>query len=73
MSGTWKDSKQGTVIRVIKRDDGTFDLFLNRELHQGSIHKDGLESALGRFGYCQDEFDTILNELRQNGRAERGF
>ena len=73
MSRTHKDSRQGTIIRVVKREDGTFDLFLNRELDQDSIPMDGLENILcRRFGYCQDEFDAILSELNQNGRAERG-
>jgi hypothetical protein len=73
MSRTRKDSRQGTVIRVIKRDDGTYDLFLNRELCQSRIHPDGLNNVLcARFGYCQDEFAAILTELNQNGSAERG-
>ena len=74
MSRTRKDSRwQGTVIRVIKREDGTFDLILNRELAKKSIPMDGLESVLcGRFGYCQDEFAAILSELDKNGNAERG-
>ena len=33
MSRTRKDSRQGTVIELIEREDGTFDLFLNRELN----------------------------------------
>jgi hypothetical protein len=72
MSRTRKDSRQGTVIRVVKREDGTFDLFLNRELNQQRIHADGLVDVLCvRFGYCQDEFDAIMNDLNRNGRAER--
>jgi hypothetical protein len=74
MSRTRKDSRwQGTVIRVIKREDGTFDLILNRELAKESIPMAGLEDILcGRFGYCQDEFAAILSELDKNGTAERG-
>jgi hypothetical protein len=73
MSRTHKDSRQGTVIRVVKREDGTFDLFLNRELNQQQIRADGLVDVLCvRFGYCQDEFDAIVSELNQYGRAERG-
>lgn len=72
MGRTRKDSRQGNVIEVIKREDGTFDLFLNRRLDLGRIDKDGLMDVLCvRFGYCQDEFDAILHELNQNGRAER--
>ncbi len=72
MSRTRKDSRQGTVIEVIKREDGTFDLFLNRRLDHDRILEDGLEDVLCvRFGYCADEFNAILFELNQNGRAER--
>ena len=56
MSRTRKDSKQGTVIEIIKREDGTFDLLLNRRLDHQRIHEDGLMNVLCvRFGYCQDE------------------
>jgi hypothetical protein len=72
MSRTRKDSRQGTVIEVLKREDGTFDLFLNRRLDHGGIHEDGLADVLCvRFGYCGDEFDAIVHELNQNGRVER--
>jgi hypothetical protein len=72
MSRTRKDSRQGTVIEVIKREDGTFDLFLNRSLDRGDIPEDGLMDVLCvRFGYCADEFDAILDELNKNGRVER--
>ena len=72
MGRTREDSEQGTVIEIVKREDGTFDLFLNRSLDQGRIHEDGLMDVLCvRFGYCQDEFDEILDELIQDGRAER--
>jgi hypothetical protein len=72
MSRTRKDSPQGRVIRVIQREDGAFDLFLNRELAKESIHRAGLEDILcGRFGYCQDEFAAILSELDAKGKAER--
>ena len=72
MSRTRKDSKRGTVIEIIKREDGTFDLFLNRRLDHQRIHEDGLMDVLCvRFGYCGDEFEAILDELVQKGRTER--
>jgi hypothetical protein len=72
MSRTRKDSRQGTVIEVIRREDGAFDLFLNRKVDHECIHEDGLLDVLCvRFGYCADEFDAIRSELDQNGRAER--
>ena len=72
MSRTRKDSRRGTVIEIIRREDGTFDLFLNRELNREGIHEDGLVDVICvRFGYCADEFDAFLSELNQNGRVER--
>jgi len=74
MSRTRKDSKQGTrtIIEVIKREDGCFDLFLNRRLDHERIHEDRLMEVLCvRFGYCGEEFQAILGELIQDGRSER--
>jgi hypothetical protein len=74
MGRTRKDSKQGTVIEVIRRKDGSFDLLLNRRLDHGSIHEDGLADVLCvRFGYCGDEFVAILRESKESGRAERRY
>jgi hypothetical protein len=57
---------------LIKREDGIFDLFLNQTLDHTGIQEDGLADALCvRFGYCGDEFEAILLELNQTGRAER--
>ena len=72
MSRTRKDSKQGNVLEIIKREDDTFDLFLNRRLDRQRIREDGLQDMLCvRFGYCGDELKAIFDELIQNGRSER--
>jgi hypothetical protein len=72
MSRSRKDSNQRTIIRIIRREDGTFDLFLNRNLDCERIHEDGLKDILCvRFGYCGEEFAGILNELAQIGQAVR--
>ena len=69
---TWKDSDQGTVIEVKKREDGFFDLFLNRRLDQEQLDEGRLLEVLCvRFGYCGEEFSEVLNELKQSGSAER--
>jgi hypothetical protein len=57
-----------TVLEVAKRDDGKFDLFLNRKLDQGQKP----ESVLGawlcvRFGFCGEEYDSILREVNLSG------
>ena len=71
MSRTRRDSPiTNTILEVIKRDDGTFDLFLNRKLDRNRIPETWLpEELCVRFGFCGDEYDSILRELNQNGRA----
>jgi hypothetical protein len=62
------------VLEVVKRDDGTFDLFLNQKLDRNRIPEKWLQDELCvRFGFCGDEYDAILRELNQNGRATLEF
>jgi hypothetical protein len=47
---------------------------LNRRLHRGQIHLDGLPQELCvRFGYCGQEYDSILREVEETGRKELFF
>jgi hypothetical protein len=74
MSRTWKDSKQENVIEVIKRENGAFDLLLNRKSEHEDIQQEDLAYVLCvRFGYCADEFNAILLELNRGGRIERRY
>jgi hypothetical protein len=72
---TYKDSRrQGTVVEVLKRTDGAFDLFINRKLDREGVHEDGLPAELCvRFGYCGQEYDDLLKQLHQSGRVEVSF
>lgn len=71
MGRTYKDARQNRVLEVVKREDGTFDLFLNRRLYLGQISEDGLPQELCvRFGYCGEEYDAILLELEQSGKKK---
>jgi hypothetical protein len=71
---TWKDSKQNRVLEVVKKPDGTFDLFLNRGLDRHEVPEVGLpEELCVRFGFCGEEYDLILRELNQRGRKELFF
>jgi hypothetical protein len=71
VSRTRKDAqKASTALEVVKRDDGTFDLLLNRKLDRGRIPEAGLPQELCvRFGFCGEEYDSILREVNQNGRT----
>ncbi len=74
MGRTYKDAKQNRVLEVVKRQDGTFDLFLNRRLYSGQIHLDGLPEVLCvQFGYCGQEYNSILREVEETGRKELFF
>jgi hypothetical protein len=59
-----------TVLEVIKREDGKFDLFLNHKLDQGEKTESSLPEWLCvRFGFCGEEYDSILREVNLKGRA----
>lgn len=72
MSRTRKDSTRNKdrTLEVVKRDDGTFDLFLNQTLDRSGISEQWLpEELCVRFGFCGEEYRSILRELNQNGRT----
>ena len=74
MSRTHKDAKQNRVLEVVKRQDGTFDLFLNHKLDRGQIPQSGLSEELCvRFGFCGEEYESIVRELDRSGRKELFF
>ena len=76
MSRTRKDSNQtvNTVLEVVRTDNGTFDLFLNGKLDRKHILEKWLNEELCvRFGFCGEEYDSILNELTQHGRKRLVF
>jgi hypothetical protein len=73
MSRTRKDFKRmkDTVLEVVKRDDGKFDLFLNRKLDQSERPESSLPEWLCvRFGFCGEEYHSILKEVNLNGRVK---
>ena len=58
VSRTRKDSNQITkmVLELVKRDDGTFDLFLNGRLERSHVAEKWLPDELCvRFGFCGAE------------------
>jgi hypothetical protein len=59
---------------VVKRRDGTFDLFLGGKVDRHGIPEASLSQEICvRFGFCGEEYDSILRELNQNRRATRVF
>jgi hypothetical protein len=50
-------------------DDRTFDLFLNQKLLGGSVKEEWLsEEVCVRFGFCGEEYEAILRDVKQNGK-----
>lgn len=78
MSRTQKDSarntKATTVLELVKRADGNFDLFLNGILHRGEIQERWLpEELCVRFGFCGAEYEAILLAVNESGKSKVVF
>jgi hypothetical protein len=62
------------ILEVVKREDGTFDLFLNQKPDRSCIPEKWLpEELCVRFGFCGEEYDAILRDVNQNGRKRIDF
>jgi hypothetical protein len=75
VSRTQKDSAQNTkkttVLELVKRSDGNFDLFVNSALHRGDIDERWLpEELCVRFGFSGIEYDAMLLEANESGRSK---
>jgi hypothetical protein len=71
MTRTFKDAtKKQRFLEVVRRDDGTYDLFLNGILERSLAPEQWLQDELCvRFGFCGDEYRSILSDLNLNGRT----
>jgi len=72
MGRTEKDSPQSKrFLEVVKRNDGTYDLFLNGVPVRSRIAEAWLSEELCvRFGFCGQEYDSILHEVNLNSRTK---
>jgi hypothetical protein len=71
MSDTRKDSRRmkDTVIEVVLRDDGDFDLLLDHSECRSKAPESEVNKFLCvRFGFCGGEYDSLMQELRRVGR-----
>ena len=76
MSRTRKDSAntRETILEIVWNEDGTFDLFLNQSLDKAQMPEKWLPEWLCvRFGFCGEEYDSILKDVRLKGRATVKF
>jgi hypothetical protein len=75
VSRTRRDSQpRNTIVELVRKIDGTFDLFLNTKLDRSNVPEQYLNDELCvRFGFCGEEYDAILSQVKQKGRAEVRF
>ena len=71
MSSALKDShRKKRFLEVVKRADGTYDLFLDDAPDHCAVPEKWLpEELCVRFGFCGEEYDTILRQVNQSGRT----
>jgi hypothetical protein len=76
VTSTRKDSNQtgNTVLEIVRRSDGAFDLFLNGQPDRTNIAEKWLnEEVCVRFGFCGEAYESIARALNQEGRARVVF
>jgi hypothetical protein len=61
---------KGNVWEIVKREDGTFDMFHQGKLLHGSIPDRWLEDQLVRYGFCGEEYRDIRRNLDEFGKAK---
>jgi hypothetical protein len=71
MSYTFKNTtRKQRFLELVRRDDGTCDLFLDDPPDRSSIPTKWLQEELcARFGFCGEECESILREVNLAGRA----
>jgi hypothetical protein len=58
------------VLEVLKNDDGTYEVFSKGELVRSRVQERWLNEELCvGYGFCGDEYDAILRQLNDCGKA----
>jgi hypothetical protein len=61
-------------LEIVRRADGSFDVFLNRDLTESGVSGAWIEDTLcTRYGFCGDEGRAIFREGMDNGRGTIRF
>jgi hypothetical protein len=58
------------VWEIVKKEDGTFNLFHTGKLLHESIPEESLSDQLGHYGLCGQEYHDIRYQLDLVGRAK---
>jgi hypothetical protein len=58
------------VLEVIKNDDGTYEVFWKGEHVRSRVQEPWLNEELCvGYGFCGDEYEAIIRQLNDCGRA----
>jgi hypothetical protein len=58
------------ILEVLKNTDNTYEVFYKGEHVLSRVQQRWLDQELCvRYGYCGDEFDSIIRQLNDSGRA----
>jgi len=55
---------------VVRKEDGSFDMFHKSKLLHSSVPDKWLEAQLGRYGFCGEEYKKIGRQLDETGKAQ---
>ena len=61
---------KGNIWEIVRKEDGTFEMFHNGELLHEAIPDKWLEDQVGRYGFCGEEYRDIRRQLDQFGKAK---
>jgi hypothetical protein len=64
----WK--RDEGVWEIVRKTDGTFEMFRKGELLHTSIPDGWLEAQLGQYGFCGQEYEDIRRQLDECGKAK---
>jgi len=58
------------ILEVLKNDDGTYEVLFKGELVRSRVPERWLNQELcARYGFCGEEYDAIIRQLNDSGRA----
>jgi hypothetical protein len=70
MGHTEKDApyREQRFLDAVKKDDGSYDLFENDSPIRTNIPEEWLESEVCRFGFCGEEYRSVMRQVNLHGR-----
>lgn len=72
-AGSKGQDKSALVFEILKRPDGSFDVFRNAELADSHVPDRWLEDQLIKYGICGKEYRDVRKELEESGKVRLEF